>query len=105
MNLGPGADSAFGLSLQEDGKPVLAGYASSNGKADWGLVRLRAGGGLDGSFSGDGVVTTAFTPRTSWPRPSDCSRTAGSSSPVGRTVRAARMTSRSSGTTPAARST
>jgi uncharacterized delta-60 repeat protein len=61
VNLGRGADSAFGLSLQEDGKPVLAGYASSNGKADWGLVRLHAGGGLDGSFSGDGVVTTAFT--------------------------------------------
>ena len=61
VNLGRGADSAFGLSLQEDGKPVLAGYASSNGKADWGLVRLRAGGGLDGSFSGDGIVTTAFT--------------------------------------------
>jgi uncharacterized delta-60 repeat protein len=62
VNVGPGADSGFGLSLQEDGKPVLAGYASGGGKADWGLVRLRAGGGLDGSFSGDGVVTTAFTP-------------------------------------------
>ena len=62
VNLGPGADSAFGLSLQGDGKPVLAGYASSNGKADWGVVRLGAGGGLDGSFSGDGVVKTAFTP-------------------------------------------
>ena len=61
VNLGPGADSAFGVSLQEDGKPVLAGYASRGGKADWGLVRLRAGGGLDGSFGGDGVVTTAFT--------------------------------------------
>lgn len=62
VNLGPGADSAFGLSLQEDGKPVLAGYASSDGRADWGVVRLGAGGKLDGSFSGDGVVTTPFTP-------------------------------------------
>jgi uncharacterized delta-60 repeat protein len=62
VNLGPGADSGFGLTLQDDGKPVLAGYASSSGRADWGLVRLRAGGGLDGSFSGNGVVITAFTP-------------------------------------------
>ena len=69
--------------LQEDGKPVLAGYASSNGKADWGLVRLRAGGGLDGSFSGDGVVTTAFTPAYELATSVGCSPTAGSSSPVG----------------------
>ena len=62
VNLGPGADSAYGLAIQDDGKPVLAGYASSNGRADWGLVRLGAGGSLDGWFSGDGIVTTAFTP-------------------------------------------
>lgn len=61
VNLGVGADSAYGLTVQADGKPVLAGYASQNGRADWGVVRLHAGGGSDGSFGGDGVVTTAFT--------------------------------------------
>jgi uncharacterized delta-60 repeat protein len=61
VNLGVGADSAYGLAVQADGKPVLAGYASHDGRADWGVVRLRAGGGTDGTFGGDGVVTTAFT--------------------------------------------
>lgn len=62
VNLGPGADSAYGLAVQADGKPVLAGYASSGGRADWGVVRLHPGGALDGSFGGDGIVTTPFTP-------------------------------------------
>ena len=62
VNLGPGADSAYGLALQDDGKPVLAGYASNDGRADWGLVRLKTGGALDGTFGGDGIVMTGFTP-------------------------------------------
>jgi uncharacterized delta-60 repeat protein len=62
VNLGAGADAAYGLAIQADGKPVLAGYASHDGRADWGLVRLHPGGARDGSFGGDGVVTTAFTP-------------------------------------------
>jgi uncharacterized delta-60 repeat protein len=62
VNLGAGADSAFGLAVQPDGRPVLAGYASNDGRADWGVVRLGIGGRNDGSFGGDGIVTTAFTP-------------------------------------------
>jgi uncharacterized delta-60 repeat protein len=62
VNLDAGGDSAYGLAVQADGKPVLAGYASHGGRADWGIVRLRAGGGRDGTFGGDGVVTTPFTP-------------------------------------------
>jgi len=62
VNLAPGADSAYGLAVQDDGKPVLVGYASDGGRADWGLVRLRTSGALDGSFSGDGIVMTRFTP-------------------------------------------
>ena len=62
VNIGPGADLAFGLAVQPDGRPVSAGYASEGGRADWGLVRLHAGGARDGSFGGDGVVTTRFTP-------------------------------------------
>jgi len=61
VNLSVGADAAYGLALQADDKLVLAGYASQDGRADWGVVRLHAGGGNDGSFGGDGVVTTAFT--------------------------------------------
>jgi uncharacterized delta-60 repeat protein len=62
VNVGAGADLAFGLAVQADGRPVLAGYASDGGRADWGVVRLHAGGASDGSFGGGGVVTTAFTP-------------------------------------------
>ena len=62
VNLGPGADAAYGLAVQDDGRPVLAGYASNSGRADWGAVRLGTGGALDRSFGGDGIVTTGFTP-------------------------------------------
>jgi uncharacterized delta-60 repeat protein len=62
VNVGPGADLAFGLAIQTDGRPLLAGFASDGGRSDWGVVRLHAGGTRDGSFGGDGVVTTAFTP-------------------------------------------
>jgi uncharacterized delta-60 repeat protein len=62
VNVGAGADLAFGLAAQADGRPVLAGYASDGGRADWGVVRLHAGGARDRSFGGNGVVTTAFTP-------------------------------------------
>ena len=62
VNVGAGADLAFGLTVQADGRPVLAGYASDGGRADWGVVRLHAGGTRDGSFGDAGVVTTAFTP-------------------------------------------
>jgi len=61
VNLGVGADSAYGLTVQADGRPILAGYSSQNGRADWGVVRLHAGGASDASFGGDGIVTTAFT--------------------------------------------
>jgi uncharacterized delta-60 repeat protein len=61
VNLGPGADAAYGLAVQADGKPVLAGYASGGGRADWGIVRLHPGGRLDGSFGGDGITITRFT--------------------------------------------
>jgi uncharacterized delta-60 repeat protein len=61
VDLGPGGDAAFGLAVQPDGKPVLAGYASAGGRTDWGVVRLTAGGRLDGGFGGDGIVTTPFT--------------------------------------------
>lgn len=62
INVGAGGDAAFGLAIQGDGKPVVAGYASMGGRADWGLARLGTGGVLDGGFGGDGLVTTAFTP-------------------------------------------
>ena len=61
VDLGSGGDAAFGLALQTDGKPVLAGYAAGGGRTDWGIVRITAGGRLDAGFGGDGIVTTAFT--------------------------------------------
>jgi uncharacterized delta-60 repeat protein len=82
-----GGDGRVTMSLSTSGEQVqdvvvrserifAAGYAESGslpvfavaklrldgGRADWGLVRLHPGGARDGSFGGDGVVTTAFTP-------------------------------------------
>ncbi|SFL27181.1 cadherin domain-containing protein, partial [Azotobacter beijerinckii] len=54
-NFGSG-DSAFDMTLQADGRILLAG--SSNG--DFALARYNADGSLDTSFNGDGMLTTSL---------------------------------------------
>jgi uncharacterized delta-60 repeat protein len=51
--------SAVGIALQSDGKLVLAGTVIvSIARYAIGVARYTADGALDGSFSGDGIVTT-----------------------------------------------
>lgn len=53
---------AQSLVLQSDGRIVLAGSVQrdTNGDHDFGIARLTVTGGLDATFSGDGLQTVAF---------------------------------------------
>ncbi len=51
-----GTDTGQGVAIQTDGKIVVAGSSGGN----FALARYTAGGGLDPSFSGDGLQTTDF---------------------------------------------
>ncbi len=57
-----GANGSFGKSMavQSDHKIVLVGYSSIGSRAVFALVRYNADGSLDGSFNGEGKVTTAI---------------------------------------------
>jgi uncharacterized delta-60 repeat protein len=58
-----GYDYASGVELQADGKIVVAGPANYYGKnSRFAVARYTASGALDSTFSGDGRVTTDFTP-------------------------------------------
>lgn len=59
-DFGPNSE-AFGVALQPDGKIVVAGEVSSDDRGtDFALVRYKANGALDTTFSGDGKQTTDF---------------------------------------------
>jgi len=58
VDFGAGNDGANGVALQTDGKIVVAGTATSGGRAKFGVVRLNANGSLDNTFSGDGRADT-----------------------------------------------
>ena len=51
-----GTDDGQGVAIQADGKIVVVGSSDGN----FALARYTAGGGLDPSFSGDGLQTTDF---------------------------------------------
>ena len=51
-----GTDAGQGVAIQADGRIVVAGSSGGN----FALARYTAGGGLDPSFSGDGLQTTDF---------------------------------------------
>jgi uncharacterized delta-60 repeat protein len=51
---------ASALAVQSDGKIVVAGTSSSSNNEDFALARYNTNGTLDGSFSGDGKLTTAI---------------------------------------------
>jgi uncharacterized delta-60 repeat protein len=61
-DFGYGDDFGSSVALQPDGKILLGGAASFRYKTenDFAVVRLRADGKLDRSFSGDGVKTVNF---------------------------------------------
>ncbi len=49
-----------GLTIQSDGKIVVAGFAGVAGNTDFALARYNPNGSLDTTFSGDGKLTTDF---------------------------------------------
>jgi uncharacterized delta-60 repeat protein len=55
---GAADDRAFGLSVQRDGKVVVAGHTCTGAGCDFALVRYTKAGTLDPSFGGDGTVVT-----------------------------------------------
>ena len=59
-NFTAGADFAFGVAIQTDGKIVAVGRAGGSG-GRVAVARYNVGGTLDTSFSGDGKATTNFT--------------------------------------------
>ncbi len=56
-----GADEAYGITIQSDGKIVVAGLANMTGTDyDFALVRYTTTGGLDTTFDTDGKATQGF---------------------------------------------
>ncbi len=59
---GIGDDRSYAITLQPDGKILLAGYSTdSTTRVEFGLVRLNPDGGLDNSFGNNGSVRTFIT--------------------------------------------
>jgi uncharacterized delta-60 repeat protein len=56
--VGAGADAAYGVKVQADGKIVAAGSSSNGANMDVAVVRYASDGSLDAGFDGDGKVTT-----------------------------------------------
>jgi uncharacterized delta-60 repeat protein len=54
-DLGAGADVANAVTLQPDGRIVVAGGAAAGRLGDWGIARYRVGGRLDPSFGRHGI--------------------------------------------------
>jgi len=54
------ADYAQHVTLQSDGKLVVAGFATDAGQTVFAVARYNTDGSLDASFNGTGKVTTAF---------------------------------------------
>jgi uncharacterized delta-60 repeat protein len=59
--LGAGNDAATAVTLQPDGKVLVAGSCKSGVKSNFCMLQYSAGGVLDTSFGSDGKVTTAIT--------------------------------------------
>ncbi|MFO0455309.1 MAG: Ig-like domain-containing protein, partial [Planctomycetota bacterium] len=60
INVGS-SSTGYGITLQSDGKVIVAGSAGNGSNDDFALVRYNANGTLDTSFGGgDGIVTTAI---------------------------------------------
>lgn len=54
-------DQAHDITLQPDGKILLAGYSSNGSDNDFAIARYTTAGILDITFDGDGIVTTDFS--------------------------------------------
>jgi len=52
------SELAYSMTIQADGKILLAGYSNNGGNDDFALARYNSNGSLDSSFDGDGKVIT-----------------------------------------------
>lgn len=53
-------DVVYGITLQQDGKVVVAGYSHNGSNYDFAVARYHTDGSLDTTFGVDGKVTTDF---------------------------------------------
>ena len=58
--IGASDDYGWSVTVQADGKILVAGYSANGSNNDFALVRYNSDGTLDPSFSGDGKLTTAI---------------------------------------------
>lgn len=64
-SIGSSGDYIEAATIQPDGRIVVAGCTvKSETNSDFAVVRYSVDGSIDGSFSGDGIVTTSFGPFT-----------------------------------------
>jgi uncharacterized delta-60 repeat protein len=59
-------DVATGVSVQGDGKIVVAGFTSSGGGTEFALSRLNSDGTLDTTFNGNGELVVPFASATAY---------------------------------------
>ncbi len=59
-DIGSGDSSAWNVTVQPDGKILVAGYSNDGSGNDFTLVRYNTDGSLDTSFDDDGIQTTDF---------------------------------------------
>ncbi len=59
-DFGPGHDDGYAITLQPDGKLIVASYADLGAGIDFIVVRYNPNGSLDAGFSEDGWVMTDF---------------------------------------------
>ncbi|MCP3993689.1 MAG: hypothetical protein GY722_01290, partial [bacterium] len=64
--IGSGNDQGQSVTLQDDGKILVAGYSWNGGNSYFALTRYNADGSLDTSFDTDGMVTTAIGSSTDY---------------------------------------
>jgi len=55
-----GADTAYGVAEQANGKLIVVGHAANGGRADWSVLRYGVNGRLDDTFHDDGARILAF---------------------------------------------
>jgi uncharacterized delta-60 repeat protein len=66
-NVGVGVDTAYTVTVQPDGKLLLAGAsATADFDTDFSIIRLNANGSLDTTFSGNGKATFAVGVENDW---------------------------------------
>ncbi len=58
--IGSGADEAFALAIDSQGRAVVAGRTFDGTKVIFAVARYNADGTLDSTFDGDGIATTSF---------------------------------------------